>query len=101
LVREPARAALAPAVAAAMVKKRAPVVNFNTNEFRAQWGFLPRGQARWGFYFADAPGVQWFAFDTASTYQQAKQVAIDEARKRGVHAVRVEPNPHGLRLIDE
>lgn len=80
--------------------KRNPTVNFSARQFRTKHGFLPRGVALWMFYFSDAPDTPWCGADTPLTYFDAKQLATLEARKRGVSAVRVDPDPKGLKLYD-
>ena len=85
------------------MKRKAPLttINFNAKEFHAQWGFMPRGSARWGFYFSDAPDTLWHAFEAPSSYQAAKLMARKEAEARGVTAVRVQALPMEFKLADE
>lgn len=79
-----------------MGKRRQPSVNFAAQEFRALHGFQPRGLADWIFYFSDMPDVGWHAAMHPTTYTEAKRLAVIEARKRNVTAVRVDPNPPAL-----
>jgi hypothetical protein len=73
--------------------------NVNTLPFRKMQGMQPRGVAIWVFYFADDPESPWVARKPhdrqirAMTYLAAKDYATAEAVRRGVTAIRLDPNP--------
>lgn len=77
--------------------KRA-TVNFNAIEFQRLHGHMPRGRALWVFYFSDDPDSPWIPGQRQNemrprSYYGAKVLATNEARRRGVSSVRVDPLP--------
>ena len=79
-------------------KRRIRVVNVNVNPFRLTHKQLPRGIAFWVFYFKDAPDEPWIPRRAdmswkALTFLDAKREAIDEARRRCVSAIKLDPYP--------
>lgn len=71
---------------------------FNASAFRKMHGHMPRGEAIWIFYFADALEEPWIPGQRENcilplSYLAAKAIATQEARRRRVTSIRVDPLP--------
>jgi hypothetical protein len=68
-------------------------VEFNTTEYQFSHGKQPRGRGSWAFFFGPPSdpenfnNVFWTPGNT--TYSEAKRMAREEARQRGVSTVYV------------
>lgn len=66
-------------------------VEFRTEQFQFSHGKKPRGEGYWAFGFSRSAELDDLFFSPFLTFAEAKKLAAEEARRRGVSEVWVQP----------
>lgn len=63
-------------------------IYFNTRDYELSHGHSPRGRGAWAFFFDRSTQIEdvWFT-PGSTTYSEAKKMAREEAKRRGVDEV--------------